>query len=221
MSWESVFKTIAAAVFSIGGAGALVALCVKFAANKLSEAMLQKYEAKLTKEIEERKHELEIETEKYRKKAERLTFVSRIQFETEFSAYREIFDNLFEFANATKSLYPILEYIPESKDAETAMRQNQYLSYCDAFDKYSAVLEKNAPFIPKDLYDLFVTIRDHAHEIGCMFPEVKIENDPAFQEDNRKLNRENIGKTLDFCTEIQNAKDRVREYLSTLVIDKE
>jgi ABC-type dipeptide/oligopeptide/nickel transport system permease component len=98
-------QIISAAVISFGGAAFIVRWFVNISANHLSEKMLRKYDAELNKDIERYKHELQLETEKYRQKTEKIVFVTRKQFETEFSAYQSLFDNLFDFSVCTRTLF--------------------------------------------------------------------------------------------------------------------
>ncbi len=220
MGWETVFKIIGAAIISAGGIGAIIVFCVKFAANHIAERMMRKYDAKLNKELEQYKHELELETEKYRRKSENLTYVTKKQFETEFSAYQALFDNLFEFATRTAELFPFFDQLPADKEDQKKLYIERYKEYCAAFNHFSEVLEKNAPFIPEENYEMFVSLRTHAHELGCMYPEIRIIDDPIFREDHSKMAHENYGKTQKFNEEIKTAKKKIREYLSTLKVEE-
>lgn len=104
-TWELVFKIILAAVFSAGGIGAIIIACVKWCSNLLAEKMLSKYQTKLNKDIEKYKHDLELETEKYRVKSEQLTYVTQKQFDTEFDAYRAIFECLSSLHSCAVVIY--------------------------------------------------------------------------------------------------------------------
>ena len=220
MNWDAAFKTIAALVVSVGGAGAIIAFVAKYAADYFAERMLRKYDAKLNKDLEHYKHELELETEKYRRKSERLTYVTKKQFETEFSAYQALFDNLFDFATRTAELFPIFDQLPADKEEEKKLYIERYKEYCTAFNKFSEILEKNAPFIPEENYRMFVSLRTHAHELGCMYPEIRIIDHPIFREDYDEIAHENYGKTQEFNEEIKTAKSKIREYLSTLRVEE-
>lgn len=220
MNWDTAFKTIAALIVSVGGAGAIIAFIAKYAADHIAERMLRKYDAKLNKELEQYKHELELETEKYRRKSERLTYVTKKQFETEFSAYQALFDNLFDFVKRTTELFPTFDQLPADKEEKKELYIERYKEYCAAFNKFSEVLEKNAPFIPEEEYEMFVSLRTHAHELGCMYPEIRIIDDPAFREDHSKIAQENYKKTREFNEEIIAAKKKIREYLSTLRVEE-
>ena len=152
--------------------------------------------------------------------SERLTYVTKKQFETEFAAYQALFDNLFDFAARTAELFPIFDQIPKDKEEEKQLYIDRYKEYCASFNKFSEVLEKNAPFIPEGNYDMFVSLRTLAHELGCMYPEIRIIDDPIFREDHSKLAHENYKKTQEFNDEIKAAKKKIREYLSTLKVEE-
>lgn len=221
MDWESVLKIVTAAITSIGGAGVIIWAIVRFAANHLSEKMLRKYDAKLDKEIEQYKHTLELETERYRKKAEKLTFVSKIQFETEFSAYKALFEYLFDFSNSTRSLFPIMDKLPADEHEEKEEYRRRYSSFVNAYNKFSEVLEKNAPFIPIENYEMFASLRKQADDIGRMFPEIRIIDNPAYRESYVKIADKNYDKTILFEKDIETAKIKIRDYLATLKVEKE
>ena len=166
MSWESVFKIIGTAIVSAGGVGAIIVFCTRLAANCISDRMLKKYDAKMQKELEKYKHELELETENYRRKTESITFVTKKQFETEFSAYQKIFDYLFLFSTTTSNLFPIMDYLPCDEEEKKKIFKKRYSEFCDAYINYSEVLEKNAPFIPEEHYEMFKELRRQANDLG-------------------------------------------------------
>lgn len=221
MEWEAVFKIIGAAVLSAGGMGAIIVACVKFASGIITDRMMKKYEARLSKEIESYRHDLELEIEEYRQKAERLTFVTQKQFETEFDIYQNLFDALFDFSVHTAQLYPIMDWLPADENEKKEIYKKRHRDYCDSFNRFSETLEKSAPFIPKTNYDLFTGLRQLAHELGCMYEDIRIIDDPLFKEDNSQIARENYRKTDTFRKLVESAKDQIREYLTTLKVEKE
>ena len=56
---------------------------------------------------------------------------------------------------------------------------------------------------------------------ACMFPDIRIIQDPIFEEDHAKIARENFKKTREFKDKISKAKDDIRCYLSTLKVEKD
>ena len=221
MEWETVFKIIGAAVLSAGGVGAIIVACVKFASGIITDRMMKKYEAKLSKEIESYKHDLELETEKYRQKAERLTFVTQKQFETEFDIYRNLFNALYDFSIHTANLYPVFEELPEDERWKRKIYAERYENYQNAFNSFSETLEKGAPFIPKENYEIFYYLRQLSIELGCMYQDIRFNEDEDLKEMYSKITLDNHNKSDEFVREIEKAKDTIREYLATLKVEKE
>ena len=221
MNWDEVFKIIVAAVGSIGGVGVIIAFIVKLAANHISDKMLKKYDAKMQKDLEEYKHSLEIETEKFRRRSENLTFVTKKQFETEFSAYQKIFDYLFLFSATTSNLFPIMDYLPYDEEEKKKVYQERYSEFCDAYKNYSEVLEKNAPFIPEEHYEMFRKLRQQANELGAEFFDCRLDTSLLTNETIPSEMRKNYKNSTEFSAKVTEAKNLIRDYLSTLKVDKE
>jgi len=221
MDWDTAFRIVAASLASAGGAGAIIIYFIKKGANCLSERMLHKYDAKLNKNIEQYKHELELETEKYRIKSEKITFVTKIQFETEFLAYKALFDSLYDFTVYTGKLFPIYDEVPEDEEERKELYKKRYNNFCDAFNKFSEALERNAPFIPPHHYAMFDALRTKAGEISCMYPEIRIIDDPYLRNGFVEITHENHRKTVEFKDDVTKAQNTIREYLATLKVDKE
>ncbi len=221
MDWESVLKIVTAAITSMGGAGVIIWAIVRLAANHLSEKMLKKYDAKLNKDLEQYKHDLELETEKYRKKSENLNFVTQKQYDTEHSAYQVLFDNIVKFSRCTSALYPVFEPAYANEEEKRERNRQKYNAYVDAYNEFTYILEKNAPFIPEAHYNMFVEIRDMAREIGCMYDFFKVYNEPGFAKESLEDTRENTFKTADFNKKISDAKKTIRDYLASLKVEKE
>lgn len=215
-----VWETVLSAIGSFGGAGAIIVACAHLASKHLSEAMLKRYQANLEKDIEEYKSKLNREAEKYRTKLDSLTFVTQRQFDTEFTAYQTLFDSLFEFSTHTANLYPTIDHVPIDEDEKKEMYRRRYEDFCTAFNRFSETLEKNAPFIPKENYDLFSDLRKEAHEIACSYPDIRIIDDPDFRTDYNAIASDNFKKTRQFNENVSAAKDTVRNYLATLKVEK-
>lgn len=221
MEWETVFKIFGAAVLSAGGVGAIIVACIKLASGIITDRLMKRYEAKLSKEIEAYKHDLELETEKYRQKAERLTFVTHKQFETEFEIYQKLFDALFDFSRYTAELYPMFDELPDDERKQKKIFAERYKNYQTAFNLFSEILEKSAPFIPKKNYELFYYLRQLAVELGCMYQDIRFNEDEDLKDMYSKITLDNHNKSDEFVREIEKAKDTIREYLATLKVEKE
>lgn len=215
MTWNTVLEIIA----SIGGGGAIILGLSSYIGKLWAERLLQKKSQEFEKELESYKSNLSLEVEKYKIKAERFSLISRVQFETEYNTYKLIFDTLFDFAAYASNLFPHrIDYIPEDINERKEVYKERYENYLNSFNTYSQALETNAPFIPKEIYDKFALIRTKAHEIACMFPEIRIEADDRFADDYAKIAHDNFIKSGEFDTLVSQLKDEVRIYLATLKV---
>jgi len=215
---DQIWKTVLAIVGSVGGAGLIIAFVGKWLAQLIADRIIQSKQQQFEKDQAEMRAKFELELEQYRTRAAEYTYVSQLQFETEFKVYQSLFQNLHQFGVCTSNLYPTLEYVSRDPEEAKADYTERYENYLKEFNAFSSVLEQNAPFIPKVLYDAFVSLRQQAREISCMYPEIRIVNEPFFEEDNRKMAKDNYKNTREFRDNIAKLKDDVRDYLGTLRI---
>lgn len=214
-----IWKTVLAIIASVGGGGVIILGLSSYIGKLWADRLLQKKSQDFERELEAYKKDLSIEVERYRIKAEELTYVSKVQFETEYEIYKVIFAALFDFAAASSNLFPYgLDQIPADINDRKAEYITRYEFYVDSFNTYSRAVETHAPFMPKEIYEKFISIRQTANEIACMFPEIRIQADERFREEYGKIAHENFKKTGEFNKLIPQLKDDVRDYLATLKI---
>jgi hypothetical protein len=186
----------------------------------LAEKISKKYQLKMDKEFESYRNELEVMRNRQQDVNEHVKYVSKLQFETEFNAYQAIFDNLFKFSVLTRELYPVVEWYVGSKDEQNETYKKRINEFRPAYNEFSKMIEVNAPFIPKDIYEMFVNIRKLAMEISNGYLDIRtIDNDKSYF-DSEKLAKEKYPKEDEFNKLVQDSKDKVRDYLSTLRIFK-
>lgn len=217
-----IWKTVLAIIASVGGSGAIILGLSSYVGKLWAERLLQKKSQDFERELETYKKDLSIEVERYKSKAEALNYVSKVQFEAEYETYKLIFAALFNFAAASSNLFPYgLDQIPADMNERKAEYIKRYEFYVDSFNTYSRAVETNAPFIPKEIYEKFISVRQAANEIACMYPEIRIQADERFKEDYEKIAHENFKKTGEFNQLIPQLKEDVRNYLATLkVVDE-
>lgn len=219
---SELWKIIAGIIASLGGGGAIVWALSSHLGKLWSERFMQKKKQEFEKELEAYKKDLSLEVEKYKTKADELTYISRIQFETEYEIYQKIFETLFDFSSASSNLFPYgLDQIPEDMKERKKEYIKRYKFYVESFNTFSRTLETNAPFIPKKIYNKFKEIRSAANEIACIYPEIRIQADERFAEDYAKIAHENYKKTGEFNEMISLIKDDVREYLLKLKVSED
>lgn len=214
-----IIKVALAIIASLGSSAAIIMGVSSYLGKIWADRFLQKKSQEFEKDIEHYKNQLSMEVEKYRIKAEQLTYISKIQFETEYQIYRKIFESLFDFTAASSNLFPYrINHIPLDVQERKEEYIKRYQFYMESFNSYSLAVETNAPFIPKEIYDKFIKIRNSAHEIACMFPEIRIQADERFAEDYAKIAAENFKKTKEFNESVLSLNNDVREYLSNLKV---
>ena len=216
---SQIWQTVLAIIGSVGGAGVIILGISSYIGKLWADRLLQKKAHEFDKELEEHKTGLSIITEKYKTEAERLTYISKVQFETEYNIYQKIFEALFDFTDSSSKLFPRLDSIPIDLDEQKKEYKRRYEFYCESFNPYSRTVEINAPFIPKDIYDKFIELRKKAQGIACMYTDIKIVADDRFIEDYREIEGKNRTKTENLLNDIKQLKIDVRKYLATLKVD--
>lgn len=215
---DQIWKTVLAIVGSVGGAGLIIAFVGKWLAQLIADRIIQSKQQQFEKDQAEMRSKFELELEQYRTRAAEYTYVSQLQFETEFKVYQSLFQSLYEFGTSTSVLFPIYDEVPEDAEEKKKLYIERYTRFCDAYNEFSSVLEKNAPFIPIHLYDSFVAIRQQANDISCMYPDIRINPDERLAKDYHQITRENYTKSREFRDNLATIKGDVRDYLGTLRI---
>ncbi len=217
-----IWKTVLAIIASVGGGGVIILGLSSHIGKLWADRLLQKKSQDFERELETYKKDLSIEVERYKSKAEELNYVSKVQFEAEYETYKQIFAALFDFAAASSNLFPYgFDQIPADMNDRKEEYIKRYQFYVDSFNTYSRAVEINAPFIPKEIYEQFTSVRQTANEIACMYPEIKIQAEERFAEDYAKIAHENFLKTGQFNQLVQQLKVDARNYLATLKVADE
>ena len=147
MTWEDALKIITAAITSAGGVGARVWITSKFLANKAADRLEKRYEAKLAKELEE-----------YKTQLNQKEFISKTKFETEFKIYQELSEKQITLVYECKAAVGALQGAFQDDLSE-------YANFVDVFGKYAheanLCLRKYAPFISAEIYDKYREFNEH------------------------------------------------------------
>lgn len=84
-------------------------------------------------------------------KLENSVYVTKNQFDKEFSAYSNIWGAMFELKESVVSLRPPLDYIDKQEKLEER-KLRRLRKFKEAFNSLVAHVESNRPFIPVDIY---------------------------------------------------------------------
>ena len=108
--------------------------------------------AEITELVEGAKLESTTQVEELRAELTHATYVSRVQFEKEFSIYSDVWDALVEVRDAVLSLRPWMDSWPEDKDARKKMQQDRMNLFADTFESFGKLAEKQKPFYADSIY---------------------------------------------------------------------
>jgi hypothetical protein len=215
---DHIWETVLVIVGSVGGAGLIIAFVGKWLAQLIADRIIQSKQQQFEKDQAEMRAKFELELEQYRTKATEYTYVSQLQFETEFRVYQSLFQNLYQFGVCTSDLYPSLEFVSSDPNKAKADYEERYKKYFQSYKTFSSALEQNAPFVPKHIYDSFFALRQQARLISTMYYDLRINPDTKDEAENAKIIKENYENARAFRDNIANIKNSVRDYLGTLRI---
>ena len=164
MDWESVWKIMAAIAGSVGVAGAIIFFVGKWLANLSAEALLKKKEFEFDRKLEDLKSKLK-----------KRNYISKVRFDLEIETYRQLSEAVLLMAIHSCALFPIgLEHGYSDNDAEAQRKKDIYTEAVDSYNQATQAIMKNAPFIPKNMYELFSDIRSECKLQIDWFPDFKL-----------------------------------------------
>lgn len=143
MNWLTVLQDLGA--FAIAS-GLLTWLIRKLVSQSLARD-LEAFKAGLTRATA-------IDLESYRAQLDRSIFVTRAQFETEFEAYKRLFEGVGEVRLAIAGTRPVMNVTRPSDTREDRLRDlNERLNLLiEAHNKAVKTVEHLSPFYPQDIY---------------------------------------------------------------------
>lgn len=139
------WETVSGIILSVGGAGAIIAGIVKFAANQIAQQMTLQYKNELDKEIERLKADLVNRNHSYQAK-----------FDKEFHLYGKLMASFLCMKKTVFWLFPVaFDHPPSDKDAKLEFYTKRYNEAYADMENARMALGENAIFIPEDIYAMF------------------------------------------------------------------
>lgn len=139
MNTEDIWNVALAALGSIGvGASIVVALSSwlgKIWANRIAEEDRSKFQK-----------EIEGEIAKLKRHTDKSVQVHRIQFETEFKSYQDLWHKLCDAEDAAKALRPTFDFIPEKKSKEE-IKESRSKAFVVAYQPFFDAVRRARPFV--------------------------------------------------------------------------
>jgi hypothetical protein len=148
MDWITTLESLAINV--LGGLATVYGL-----SRYLGLIWLERQKAAYGKEFEEFKNALERDKQRIQAEIDRSVFVTRAQFDTEFTAMKDVFSLLSETLLTINGVRPMTEIVSDNMSIEE--RRSQVLSTIGELQTASNDLITRAtalcPFYPADLFD--------------------------------------------------------------------
>ena len=203
MGWNGAYKIISAAIFSFGGAGAIILAVVRLCSEKIADNLSKKYELKLNKELE-----------KYKSNIENKTYMSKTKFDAEFLMYKDLSQTFSALTKECYQLFPV--YSRDGRD--------DYKKYKNIYDKCIDVtvlaqdkLNSYAPFIDEDIYKKFNNIESMCKKQINTFVDFRLHQDAdRYVKIANKEYHEAYFYTDQIMSEYNNLIDDLRQYLKTI-----
>ena len=152
MSWLDALHIAGTVIVSLGGGAAIVIA----AASWLAKVWAQRI---LAEDRERFRAETEKVLEGVRGEREKGVFVHRVQFETEFAAYRQIWRDLSAAVTAALRLRPMMDFVPKDKKNEE-IKQERLETFDTDYQRFVESVRENKPFVTAELDEpLSETIR--------------------------------------------------------------
>lgn len=220
---SEVWQTVLGIIASIGGAGTIILTVVKFTANRLTDTLMQKYQAKIDKDLESYKAELEKEMESYKAKQDKTRYVSKIRFDTEFSLCRELMNAAHKMVTITYLVYPTFARMPSDPKEREKYRKEVWEAAEKSARSFAKLLYQNAPFISREVYlrmsDLYKLCNENI-EVYAYRWDANLGKDWENSQDKRKLERECYKRTQEFSTKLEEIVDMLRDYFAQMDISE-
>ena len=198
-----MWETISGIIISFGGAGAIIAFIVKFAAEHLANRISEKYKHDFDVKIEQIKADLENRNHSYQAK-----------FDKEFQLYGKLTAAFFCMKNSIFWLFPTtFDYPPLDEEEKNNFYTSRYKNAYTDLKAASTALGENSIFIPKNIYLMFEDILRLCSIQYDLFPtcgqHLKNKNSSENQ-----IMRECVERSREIQNQFDTMTQKLREYIA-------
>jgi hypothetical protein len=114
--------------------------------------------------------------EKLKLNNEKVKHISKAQFDYEFKIYQELSEASFQLIYDTSVLFPLIDSIPIDEEQKNNLFRERYTNVNTSLVDFQNSVQKYAPFIPQDLYDIFWNFKKSASDIFIGYETYVIED---------------------------------------------
>lgn len=164
-----MLEFVSALLVSIGSGAAVIFGLSSWLGKVWASRILENEKKEHQKEIEEYKANLSSQIDRIKMINEKALYISKVQYDKEFSIYQEIWVALSNCILSTQKLYPVFENVPLQEEAINEFNDRKYNTFVENFNLYSNTIDKYAPFYSEDFYAGFIEIRNLCKRTGDIF----------------------------------------------------
>ncbi len=178
------------------------------------DQQLEQLRAAYAEKLEGYKDTLDRSKNLLRAQIERSVFVTRAHFETEFEAYKKIFEDLAEVRLLMSAMHPMLRVAREDETREDRFKElNASLAkLAEAHDKAARTTENLAPFYPQDVLE---RLNRCLQLVRVEILNVQTGGERTFSAEGSRRGEDRVSE---FMLAYQEASDAVRHRIATLAI---
>ena len=215
IDWITVVVNVAISTPAVGGL--LGWLGKRQMAKDMAQhnEQLESLRAKYASELEAYRSDLEQSKKMLQGEIDKTLMVTKVHFETEFAALKEVFAKLSEVRLQIGGLRPFFDVVPADDTKEAKLeRLAAVLSKTEtAYNNLVAVSENLSPFYPPEIYAQIEECRKAAwfetHDIKTTLPAERFSS-VWYEQGSKNLNR--------FLAAYSNVSNLIRERISKLAI---
>ena len=172
---------------------------------------------------EGQKAEFSKQLEIIKAKNEKMNYITKTQFDTEFKMYQELSEACFLMFLDNSLLFPRgIDYLPREEEECKKIFEERYKAARDSLILYQNMLYKYAPFISVRLYKFFEQLRELAHRQVQWYPDFvlgRLESDVIKELKDEKIAcRERTKEIEDLHKKLI---EELREYLQSLKVQED
>lgn len=217
MTWETVFQAITLIVGSLGGGSVIMIAVSKWGSDLLAAKVKADIEQKQKKEMAFYEKQLSDSKAKLNALLQNSSYITQYQYDLEMNIYKEVWKALFELISCKEWVEELKILNPKnfniSNENELKEKRKEHCStLLKKLSDYQRIIDTNAPFYQKDLYETMQGIALEFHKIGDIFLKYQDEIRLADQDDTMSLKQIslNIERNKELLVE------KLRNYLQSL-----
>ena len=148
LDWTTVLTSLA-------GSGLVSVGVVAGLTRYLGDRWMARYKTSLDQELEAYKDTLERKRKRIETELGHRTYISQVQFETEYQALKDCFAALGKLRLSFNGLRPTLDWVPEDEQEKAKLMVRRLNDFKDRFNPLVDTAASVYPFVPEDIYEQF------------------------------------------------------------------